>query len=423
MNCNDVRDNLSLYIDDELSEEEKKLIEEHLKRCPECSKELEEYKKLIQMLNDLPDEEPPVGYCKRLHQKLLNESVLESDGKADKITKMPEKSRKNKFKWVKFAGLAASLTLVLLVYGLNNSPLKNKLSEEKSYDMAEAPAEVAPMEPSGAPMTVTDGGSYEYSVSEAENKADSMGLRGEGATEQIGLMAADQKELKIVKTGNLYVQTKDYNKFMDELTFKVEELGGFIENNSTEVYGVYNNEKLMHGNLRIRVPQNTFYETIAFLEKSSDIRNKRINESDVTKEYYEKDNKVKNLETQEEHLRDLFAKATTVEEMLQIENELRRIRTEIDALNISLADIDDRAAMSTISLEIDEIKDVNFTIKSEKGVWERAKEGFISTVNEIVRGVGNLVVSVVASSPLLIPAIIIFVILLSKVKKYLKKKL
>ena len=154
--------------------------------------------------------------------------MLEGERDADKVLKMPEKSIKNKFKWVKFAGLAASLTSVLLVYGLNNSPLKNKLSEEKSYDIAEAPAEVAPMEPSGAPMTVTDGGSYEYSVSEAENKADSMGLRSEGATEQISLMAADQRELKIVKTGNLYVQTNDYNKFMDELTFKVEELGGFI---------------------------------------------------------------------------------------------------------------------------------------------------------------------------------------------------
>ena len=101
MNCIDVRDNISLYIDDELNEEEKKLMEEHLKKCAECSKELEEYKKIIQMLNELPDEEPPVGYCKRLHEKLLNTKL--QDNKEEEIrhiVEMPYKTRSNRFKWI-----------------------------------------------------------------------------------------------------------------------------------------------------------------------------------------------------------------------------------------------------------------------------------------------------------------------------------
>lgn len=428
MNCNDVRDNLSLYIDDELNEEEKKLMEEHLKSCTECSKELGEYRKLIQMLNDLPDEEPPAGYCKRLHEKLLNTELPKiEDTQKSKVLEIHKKTRSSKFKWVKYGGLAASLALILLVYGLNNNSIMSKSSNEMaSYDRAEAPAEeAAPMEPSVAPMPPDmNGGSFEYSIAEAEkDKLDDKAVRGEEFTGQISLMAADAREMKIIKTGNLYVQTKDYDKFLNETTLKIESLGGYIENNNTEVYQVYNDEKLMHGRLKIRVPQDTFYEAISFLEQTTDIRRKTTNESDVTKEYYEKDNKVKNLEVQEQHLRDLFEKATTVEEMLQIENELRRIRTEIDALNISLADINDRASMSTIDLEVEEVKEINFTLQSEKGVWERAKEGFISTVNQIVRGIGNLIVSIVASSPLLIPVIIIFVILLSKVRKYWKKKL
>ena len=175
--------------------------------------------------------------------------------------------------------------------------------------------------------------------------------------------------------------------------------------------------------MKIRIPQESFNEAVSYLEETAEIRRKNINEADVTKEYYEKDNKVKNLEIQEQHLRELFEKAATVEEMLQIENELRRIRTEIDELNISLADIDDRASMSTIDLEVEEVREVNFTLKSEKGVWERAKEGFISTINSIVRGIGNLIVNLVSSSPILIPAIVIFIILLLKIKKYWKKKL
>lgn len=423
MNCNDVRDNLSLYIDDELNEEEKKLMDEHLKSCAECSRELEEYRKLIQMLNELPDEEPPAGYCKRLHEKLLNADLPEKyEAEADKAIEIPKKIRSNRFKWVKYGGLAASLALIVLVYGLNNNNFMSKSNNKLAYDTAEAPMEQPATEALPPDM---NGGSYEDSMAQEEKDKlyGNQSIRGEGITSQIGLMAADTREMKIIKTGNLYVQTKDYDKFLEETSNKIESLGGFIENNSTEVYQVYNDEKLMHGSLKIRVPQEAFYEVIMFFEQTSDIRRKNLNESDVTKEYYEKDNKVKNLEVQEQHLRDLFEKATTVEEMLQIENELRRIRTEIDALNISLADINDRASMSTIELEVEEVKEVNFTIQSEKGVWERAKEGFIRTVNEIVRGIGNLVVSFVASSPVLIPVIIIFVILLVKIKKYWKKKL
>lgn len=423
MNCNDVRDNLSLYIDDELNEEEKKLMDEHLKSCAECSRELEEYRKLIQMLNELPDEEPPAGYCKRLHEKLLNADLPEKyEAEADKAIEIPKKTRSNRFKWVKYGGLAASLALIVLVYGLNNNNFMSKSNNKLAYDTAEAPMEQPATEALPPDM---NGGSYEDSMAQEEKDKlyGNQSIRGEGITSQIGLMAADTREMKIIKNGNLYVQTKDYDKFLEETSNKIESLGGFIENNSTEVYQVYNDEKLMHGSLKIRVPQEAFYEVIMFFEQTSDIRRKNLNESDVTKEYYEKDNKVKNLEVQEQHLRDLFEKATTVEEMLQIENELRRIRTEIDALNISLADINDRASMSTIELEVEEVKEVNFTIQSEKGVWERAKEGFIRTVNEIVRGIGNLVVSFVASSPVLIPVIIIFVILLVKIKKYWKKKL
>ena len=79
--------------------------------------------------------------------------------------------------------------------------------------------------------------------------------------------------------------------------------------------------------------------------------------------------------------------------------------------------------MSTINLEVEEVKEVNFTLKSEKGVLERSKEGFIGTINSIVRSIGNLVVSFVSSSPILIPLIVVFAVLLLKVKKYWKKKL
>lgn len=431
MNCNDVRDNLSLYIDDELNEQDKKLMVEHLQSCSECSKELEEYRKIIQALSELPEEEPPVGYCKRLHEKLLDVSPeMKNDDGIAKINEIPKK-KNSKFKWVKYGGLAAAFALVVLVAGLNSGLMGGM--GKSSYDMAnrtqsaELPAEYPATESAPMAPSMDYRGSNDYymadSIEDEKAAREEQGIMATEGSGQMSTMSVNEREMKIIKTGNLYVQTKDYDSFLNDITSKVQAIGGFVENNTTEVYQVYEDNKLMRGRLKIRVPQENFYETVNYLEETSDIRRKNINEQDVTKEYYEKDNKVKNLEIQEQNLRELFEKATTVEEMLQIENELRRIRTEIDALNISLADINDRAAMSTIDMEVEEVKEINFTLKSEKGVLERSKEGFIRTINSIVRGIGNLIVNLVSSLPILMPVIIILVVLLLQIKKYWKKKI
>ena len=421
MKCNEINDKLSLYIDNELSNEEMLQMEEHLQSCEKCQKELEEYKKLISVLQSLPEEEPPEGYCKRLHEKLLENSPQSKSSKAASIFK-----NFNRYKWLKYGSIAAALAVVFIAANINNFGSMNygMKAKNESYDMAtaESPAapQAAPMEPQMESAMPEESAGMEYA-------SDYKDIRGEASyreNQSIMMTAAiDEREMKIIKAGAISAETEDYDTFLNELSMKISSLSGFLESNNTEVNQVYNDEKLMYGSIRIRVPQESFYELVEYLENNIEVRRKNINETDVTKDYYEKDNKVKNLEIQEQHLRELFEKATTVEEMLLIENELRRVRTEIDALNISLSDIDDRAAMSTINLEIEEVMTASLALKTKDSVWDRSKDGFINTVNGIIRSVENLFVSIVSSSPILIPAIIICIVGFIKIRKYWRRKI
>lgn len=418
MKCDEINDRLSLYIDNELSPEEMRQVEEHLQSCEICQKEYEDYKNLISVLNGLPEEEPPEGYCKRLHKKLLeNSPQREIKKQVSKIMSL------NRSKWLKYGSIAAALVLVIAVAGINNfGGMGMKAKNESSYDMSttEAPAapQAMPMEPqNGAVAEESMGGyekDYDYTRDEASHKADDSIMT---------TSVIDQKEMKIIKTGTISAETEDYDTFLNDLSIKISSVGGFLESNNTEVYQVFNDEKLMYGSIRIRVPQENFYELVDYLENAIEVKRKNINETDVTKDYYEKDNRVKNLEVQEQHLRDLFEKATTVEEMLLIENELRRVRTEIDALNISLSDIDDRAAMSTINLEIQEVMTASLTLKTKDSVWERSRDGFINSVNGIIRSLENLLVGIVSSLPILIPAIIICIVGFLKLRKHWKREI
>ena len=416
MSCNEICDKLSLYIDNELSDEEMHQMEEHLKSCGNCQEELKEYRDLISVLKSLPEEEPPEGYCERLHKKLLENSTQKTEKAASKIKSI------NRFKWVKYGSIAAALILVFIVGNMNNLGINNlgKAKTESSYDADESPAENKFAEPQmAAPEEAPEMGNGNQNMDEIRGESEIYSLND---SVMITSLKAE-REIKIIKTGTISAQTEDYDIFLDDLTMKLSSLGGFLESNNTEVYQVYDDNKLMYGSIRIRVPQESFYELVDYLENTVEVRRKNINETDATKEYYEKDNKVKNLEVQEQHLRELFEKANTVEEMLLIENELRRVRTEIDALNISLSDINDRAAMSTINLEIEEVMTASLTLKSKDSVWERSKNGFINTVNSMIRALGNFVVNVISSSPILIPFIIVCIVGFFKIKKYWKKKM
>lgn len=69
--CVNVRDNICAYIDNELNEEEKLSFEEHIQNCSECSRELEEMKRIVGLCTSLPQKELPDDFSAELHERLL----------------------------------------------------------------------------------------------------------------------------------------------------------------------------------------------------------------------------------------------------------------------------------------------------------------------------------------------------------------
>ena len=70
MNCNDFRNNLTSYLENELSTEEKKATLAHEKSCVECSSFKREYQEVISSLSKLAKVKTSPNFEKILHQKL-----------------------------------------------------------------------------------------------------------------------------------------------------------------------------------------------------------------------------------------------------------------------------------------------------------------------------------------------------------------
>lgn len=73
--CEEVINNISLYIDNELNDKEVEEFEKHISQCDNCTKELEDIKEVVLRVNNLEEIELPEGFHEELVLKLNKESI------------------------------------------------------------------------------------------------------------------------------------------------------------------------------------------------------------------------------------------------------------------------------------------------------------------------------------------------------------
>jgi hypothetical protein len=104
--------------------------------------------------------------------------------------------------------------------------------------------------------------------------------------------------------------------------------------------------------LTLRVPAAKLEEILSALEPLGQVEGKNISGQDVTEEYYDTTARKANLEKQEQRLLELYNKAGTVKDILEIENELTRVRGEIESLQARLNVLDNLISLATITVEL-----------------------------------------------------------------------
>jgi hypothetical protein len=74
MNCKDIENSLPLYLDDLLSDADKRAVEEHLKACPKCAKALVQLQKTGKLLDGLGGIEPPPWFKQKIMARVREEA-------------------------------------------------------------------------------------------------------------------------------------------------------------------------------------------------------------------------------------------------------------------------------------------------------------------------------------------------------------
>jgi len=78
MDCKDIENSLPLYLDNLLSEADKRAVEEHLKSCPHCAKVLAQLQKAGKLVDGLGEVEPPSWFKQKIMAKVREEAEQKS---------------------------------------------------------------------------------------------------------------------------------------------------------------------------------------------------------------------------------------------------------------------------------------------------------------------------------------------------------
>lgn len=216
---------------------------------------------------------------------------------------------------------------------------------------------------------------------------------------------------KVIFTASLEIESTNYTKSIGILEKMIETYGGYIQDSNVETNSSSNNMNSSRtATYTIRIPAGKMN---AFLSKSGDIGNIILNTSkgeDVTDQFFDTQAHLNSLKIQEERLLELLKKATTLKDILDLEDRISQVRYEIEQLTGTLQKLTSRVDLSTVTITIKEVETI--TAPKPVGFWAQVGETFATSVDALVTTLKTLSLILVAVSPfvftLLVIAIIVF---------------
>ena len=223
---------------------------------------------------------------------------------------------------------------------------------------------------------------------------------GSGAvTSENGIEEVQETDRKLIRNVNLSLQTKEFDTVLENMSQKVKDLGGYIQDSS--VWGSSSDySSSRSASYTLRIPSDKLDEFIDVVETLGNVTYKNESVDDVTLRYVDVDSHKKALETEQERLLALLEKAENVEDIITIENRLSDVRYELENYESQIRLLDNQIDYSTVYVDISEVSRVTDTGK--QGFFEEVASRFSDSVYVVLMGLRGFAIGILGSLPILV---------------------
>ncbi|MEX2237951.1 MAG: DUF4349 domain-containing protein [Dehalococcoidia bacterium] len=164
---------------------------------------------------------------------------------------------------------------------------------------------------------------------------------GEG-NNALGVGALDRK---IIQTATIEVEVGDVLRSFSTISRLATQAGGFVAGSN-----VYSEDEQRFATITIRVPADRYTETLEEVRGLGEVVSEGSNASDVTEEYTDLQSRLRNLEAVEGQYAQLLGQATTINDILTVQDRLNQVRLEIEQIQGRLNVLDDLGELATIEV-------------------------------------------------------------------------
>ncbi len=185
---------------------------------------------------------------------------------------------------------------------------------------------------------------------------------------------------KLIKDGDIDLRVTN----IEESKFRIDSLLK-VHNAYYGKEEFYKTDYSMSYSLTIRIPNNSFDKFIVDIENGTgEILSKSIDVKDVTTEFIDLETRLKNKRQYLNRYRELLKKASTIKEILSIEEKIRLLEEEIESTEGRLKYLGDLVAYSTLNLNISKQVDYKYKPKRNTDFAQRFKKSLSGGWNGFV---------------------------------------
>ncbi len=153
----------------------------------------------------------------------------------------------------------------------------------------------------------------------------------------------------IIKNGEVKLLVSDTDVAIDRLTQIVGDTGGYIVS-SREWFQEHAGENFKYATFTFSVPVRQFERTLRRLrDLAVRVLDERASGEDVTEEFVDLESRLRNLEATRDRIREFLDAADTVEEALEVNEQLSSVEAQIEEIKGRMNFLSGRAAFSTIT--------------------------------------------------------------------------
>jgi len=165
---------------------------------------------------------------------------------------------------------------------------------------------------------------------------------------------SDSAERIVIKNASLEIVVNAPDESMESISRMAEEMGGFVVSANLYQTHTSDGQEVPRASITIRVPAEKLGEALARIEAESDRLplNKNISSQDVTSDYTDLQSRLTNLEAAEAQLMQIMEDANRTEDVLNVFDQLTRVREQIEVLKGQMQYLENSAKLSAVSVEL-----------------------------------------------------------------------